>query len=197
MRRIALAGIIALLATAALAQDDIAWVQVDLGGGVTMDIPAIAAARAKPPPDAPKEVLMAFNVSADDPGTLSCQLQRSPYSADLPQQTLAASLAKGDMGDFCKVSRPGISNQQGGNPIAGKTDGQPSATCLTAYTDSSQQAQGRVLTMDVVAGKKNFYGLICVNAFDDQDGAVTAYASRWNPLITRMQQSLHLGPDEK
>jgi hypothetical protein len=186
----------ALLAGAAWAQE-IPWVQIDLGGGFAMDIPAMLAARVLPGEGEPKDVMMRFGVSAGDPGTLNCQLQRAPYSADLTRQTLASSLAKGDMGDFCKISRPGVSNQQSGSPIAGLTDGMPSATCLTAYTQANEEAAGRVLTMHVVAGKKNFYELVCINAFDDQDGAVTAYASRWSPLITRMQQSFQLAAEEK
>ena len=197
MRLPALIATAVFLATAVRAQDEIPWVQIDLGGGFAIDIPAILADHIKPDPDAPKDVMMAFSVSAGDPGTLSCQLQRSPYTVDVPQQTLAASLSKGDMGDFCKVSRPGVSNQQGGDPVAGETEGLPSANCLTAYTEAGQQAAGRVLTMDVVAGKKNFYALMCINAFDDQDGAVTAYASRWSPIISRMQRSFHLPAEEK
>lgn len=197
MRTAVLAVTGLLLAGAALAQDEIPWVQIDLGGGFAMDVPAMVAGRVMPGPDAPKDVMMGFAVSAGDPGTLSCQLQRVTYSADLPRETLASSLAKGDMGDFCKINQPGVSNQQRGTPIAGQTDGLPSATCLTAHTEAGQEAAGRVLTMHVVAGKKNFYQLVCINAFDDQDGAVTAYASRWSPLITRMQQSFQLAADEK
>jgi len=95
------------------------------------------------------------------------------------------------------VERPGVSDFQQSNAIAAKSDGLPSATCLSAFTDSSQQAKGRVLTVEAVAGKKNFYQLICINAFDDKDGAVAAYALRWTPIVTRAQKSLHLGADEK
>jgi hypothetical protein len=188
-----------LLGGAALAQEDdgLPWVQMDLGGGFAIDIPAILADRAKPADDAPKDVMMAFGLSAGDPGTLSCQLKRVPYSADMPRETLAASLGKGDMGDFCKVQRDGISNLQTGQVVPGQTDGVPSAGCLSAFTDQNQEARGRVLTMDVVAGKKNSYQLICLNAFDDQEGAVTAYATRWSAIITRMQKSLRLAADEK
>ncbi len=115
----------------------------------------------------------------------------------MPRETLAASLAKGDMGDFCKVQRPGVSDWQGSEAVAGQTDGRPSATCLSAYSDANQEAAGRVLTMAVVAGKKNFYQLVCINAYDDKDGAVTAYASRWSPIVTRLQKSFHLAAEEK
>ena len=50
---------------------------------------------------------------------------------------------------------------------------------------------------EVVAAKKNYYQLTCINAFDDQDGAVAAYATRWSPIITRMQKSLQLPAEEK
>ena len=108
MRTVALALSGLLLAGAALAQDEIPWVQIDLGGGFAMDIPAMVAARALPGEGAPKDVMMRFGVSAGDPGTLNCQLQRAPYSTDLPREVLASSLAKGDMGDFCRISRPGV-----------------------------------------------------------------------------------------
>jgi hypothetical protein len=188
-----------LAAGVALAQDDggLPWVQIDLGGGFAIDIPAILADRTKPGPGAPADVMMAFGVSAGDPGTLTCQLKRLPYSAAMPRETLAASLAKGDMGDFCKVQGDSISNWQTGEVVPGQTDGAPSAVCLSAFTDQSQQAQGRVMTVEAVAGKKNAYQLICLNAFDDQAGAVTAYATRWSEIITRMQTSLRLAADEK
>ena len=188
----------ALLATAAWAQDeDMQWAVLDLGGGFSIEVPAVLADRALPGKTAPKDVMMSFGVDAGAPGTLSCQLTRSAYPADLPREILAASLAKGDTGDFCTVARPGTSGQQKGEPIAGQTDGVPSATCLSAYTDESQEIQGRVLTMAVVAAKKNFYRLTCVSAYDDQDGATVAYASRWSPIISRMQKSFKLAADEK
>jgi hypothetical protein len=51
--------------------------------------------------------------------------------------------------------------------------------------------------MKVVAGKKNIYQLLCISQFDDKDGAVTAYATRWSAVVTHVQESLHLPEDEK
>jgi hypothetical protein len=186
-----------LLAGAAWAQDnnDIPWAAVKLDGGVSIDVPAMVAGQVKPGKDAPKDVMMFFNLSAGAPGTLSCELKRDAYDKDTPRARVAASLT--DAGKFCKVDRPGIRSWQLGSANAGKTDGLPGATCLSAFNDAGQQIPGRVLNMDVVAGKKNFYQLICINAFDDKDGAVTAYAVRWSPIITRVQKSLHLAADEK
>jgi hypothetical protein len=188
----------AVFSSLAWAQDgDIPWATVDLGGSMSIDVPAIVAGGVKPGKDAPSDVVMFFNISAGDPGTLSCELKRDAYDKDNVRETLAASLAKDEAGKFCKVERDGVSDFQLGSATASQTDGLPAASCLSAFTDASQQAQGRVLTVAAVAGKKNFYQLICVNAFDDKDGAVAAYALRWNPIVSHIQQSLHLAADEK
>lgn len=188
----------AIFAAAAWAQDsDIPFATVKLDGGASMDVPAMIADQVKPGKDAPKDVMMFFNISAGDPGTLSCELKRDGYDKDNPRETLEKSLSNDEARKFCKVDRPGVSDFQLGSAIAAKSDGLPGASCLSAFTDSSQQAQGRVLTVEAVAGKKNFYQLVCINAFDDKDGAVAAYAMRWSPIVTRAQKSLHLAADEK
>jgi hypothetical protein len=186
---VALAGI-----GAALAQN-IAWKTVSLDGGLTIDVPQVVADHYKP--SAPKDVLMDFLVSAGDPGSMSCQLRRQPYTAELPRESLAAGLAQGNAGTFCKIAGPTIQDWQLGSSDASTTDGVQAGTCLSAYSDTSQQAQGKVVTMKVVAGKKNIYQLLCISQFDDKDGAVTAYATRWSDVVTRMQESLHMPAEEK
>jgi hypothetical protein len=192
-----LAGIV-FFVSPVLAQDsDIPFATVQLDGGASIDVPAIVAGQAKPGKDAPPDVVMFFNISAGDPGTLSCELKRDAYDKDNVRETLEASLTKDAAGKFCKVDRPDVSDFQLGGALAAKSDGLPAATCLSAFSDSGQQAKGRVLTVEAVAGKKNFYQLVCINAFDDKDGAVAAYALRWSPIVTRAQKSLRLGADEK
>jgi hypothetical protein len=110
---------------------------------------------------------------------------------------LAAGLALGKAGQFCKIDGPTITDWQLGSSDATTAEGLQAGTCLSAYSDSSVAAQGHVTTMKVVAGKKNIFQLLCVSEFDDKDGAVTAYAMRWNALVTRLQESLHLPADEK
>ena len=192
------AAAVVLLAGAAWAQaSDISWAAVKLDSGVSVEVPAMVAGQVKPGKDAPKDVMMFFNLSAGAPGTLSCELKRDAYAKDELRETLLKNLSSDQAGRFCRVDRPGVSRWQLGSSIAGKTDGLPSATCLSAFNDASQQIPGRVLNMDVVAGKKNFYQLVCINVFDDKDGAVTAYATRWSAIITRVQKSLRLAADEK
>jgi hypothetical protein len=187
-----------LFVTTALAQDsDIPWAALKLEDGASIEVPAMVADRALPGQDAPKDVAMFFNLSAGDPGTLSCELKRDGYDKDNTRETLLKSLTKEQAGKFCQVDRPGVSDFQPGAATAAESGGLPGATCLSAFTDASQQAPGRVLTVEAVAGKKNFYQLICVNAFDDKDGAVTAFAMRWSPIVTRVQKSLALPADEK
>jgi hypothetical protein len=190
---------VGLLAGAAIAQDDsdIPWAAVKLDDGISVDVPAIVAAQVKPAKGAPADVKMYFNLSAGAPGTLSCELRQDAYSKDSPRETLLKNLTKEQAGNFCRVDRPGVSQWQLGSAFAGKTDGLPSANCLSAFSDASQQIPGRVLNLDVVAGQKNYYQLVCINAFDDKDGAVTAYATRWGAMITRIQKSLRVAADEK
>jgi hypothetical protein len=188
---VALAGI-----GAALAQD-ITWKTISLDGGLTIDVPEVVADHYKPDAAAPKDVLMYFLVSAGDRGSMSCQLRRQPYAADSPRETLASGLALGKAGEFCKIEGPTIQDWQLGSSDASTTDGVQAGTCLSAYNDSSQQAQGKVVTMKVVAGKKNIYQFLCISEFDDKDGAVTAYATRWSDVVTRVQGSLHLPAEEK
>lgn len=190
------AAVAALAAGAALAQD-IAWKTVSLDGGFTIDVPQIVGEHYKSEAPAPKDVLMVFLVSAGDPGSMSCQLRRQPYTADFTRQTLAAGLALGKAGEFCKIAGDAIHDWQLGSSEASTTDGVQAGTCLSAYNDSSQQARGRVVTMKVVAGKQNIYQLLCISQFDDKDGAVTAYATRWSAVVTRLQESLHLPAEEK
>ena len=189
------AAVAALVAGAALAQD-IAWKTVALDGGFSVDVPAIVGEHYKPDAAA-KDVLMSFLVSAGAPGTLSCQLRRQPYTADFTRETLASGLKLGRAGEFCKNGGAAIHDWQLGNSAASTTDGVQAGTCLSAYSDTSRQAQGQVVTMKVVAGKQNIYQLLCINEFDDKDGAVTAYAMHWSPLVTRIQESLHLPAEEK
>ena len=189
------AAVAALLVGAAAAQD-IAWKTVSLEGGFTVDVPAMVGEHYKPEAAA-KDVLMSFLVSAGAPGTLSCQLRRQPYTADFTRETLAAGLKLGRAGAFCKNDGPAIHDWQLGSSDASTTDGVQAGTCLSAFSDTSQQAQGNVVTMKVVAGKQNIYQLICISAFDDKDGAVTAYAMHWSPLVTKLQESLHLPAEEK
>jgi hypothetical protein len=191
-------AVVALLAGAACAQEsDISWSAVKLDGGISVEVPAVVAGQVKPGKDAPKDVMMFFNLSAGAPGTLSCELKRDAYAKDELRETLLKNLSKDQAGKFCRVDRPGVSRWQLGSAMVGNSDGLPNATCLSAFNDASQQIPGRVLNMDVVAGKKNFYQLVCINAFDDKDGAVTAYAMRWSAIITRVQKSLRLAADEK
>jgi hypothetical protein len=190
------AAVVALAATAALAQD-IEWQHGTLVDGFTIDVPAIVGEAYKPGPNQPRELLMAFLVSAGAPGTLSCQLRREPYTDELPRQTLVAGLKQKQAGAFCRISGANISDWQLGSSDAGTTDGVDSGTCLAAYSDSSQEAQGRVVTMKIVAGRKSIQQLLCISAFDDKDGAVTAYATRWSSVIAHLQESLHLPADEK
>jgi hypothetical protein len=184
------------LASAALAQD-IAWKTVSLDGGFTIDVPQIVGDRYKPDAAASTDVLMAFVVSAGAPGSMSCQLRRQPYTADFTRETLAAGLALGKAGQFCKIDGPTITDWQLGSSDATTAEGLQAGTCLSAYSDSAVAAQGHVTTMKVVAGKKNIIQLLCISEFDDKDGAVTAYAMRWNTMVTRLQESLHLPADEK
>jgi len=192
-----LAGAVAFVSPILAQDSDIPFATVTLDGGTSIDVPAIVANRVKPGKDAPKDITMFFNISAGDPGTLSCELKRDAYDKDNVRETLEKSLTKDQAGKFCQMDRPGISDFQLGSAIAAKSDGLPAASCLSAFTDPSQQAKGRVLNIEAVAGKKNFYQLVCINAFDDKDGAVAAYALRWSPIVTRAQKSLHLAADEK
>ena len=190
------AGAAALTGTA-WAQDDVAWKTVALEGGFRIDVPQVVGEHYKPPASAPKEVLMAFLVSAGDPGAMSCQLRRQPYTADFTRETLAAGLGLGKAGEFCKIGGATIQDWQLGNSEISTTDGVQAGTCLAAYRDSSQQAQGHVVTMKVVAAKKNIYQLLCISEYDDKDGAVTAFATRWSAMVTRLQESFHLPAEEK
>jgi hypothetical protein len=189
------AAVAALVAGAALAQE-IPWKTVALDGGFTVDVPATVGEHYKPDAAA-KDVLMSFLVSAGDPGTLSCQLRRQPYTADFTRETLASGLKLGRAGAFCKNDGPAIHDWQLGSSDASTTDGVQAGTCVSAFSDSSQQIQGHVVSMKVVAGKQNIYQLLCISAFDDKDGAVTAYAMHWSPLVTKLQESLHLPVEEK
>jgi hypothetical protein len=189
------AAVAALVAGAALAQE-IPWKTVALDGGFTIDVPATVGEHYKPDA-ASKDVLMSFLVSAGDPGTLSCELRRQPYTADFTRETLASGLKLGRAGAFCKNDGPAIHDWQLGSSDAATTDGVQAGTCVSAFSDSSQQIQGHVVSMKVVAGKQNIYQLLCISAFDDKDGAVTAYAMHWSPLVTKLQESLHLPAEEK
>jgi len=181
--------------SAAMAQE-IDWKTVALDGGFSIDVPAAVGEHYKPDAGA-KDVLMSFLVSAGAPGTLSCELRRQTYAADFTRETLAAGLKLGRAGEFCRNSGPAIHDWQLGSSEAATADGVQAGTCLSAYSDASQQAQGRVVTMKVIAGKQNIYQLICISAFDDKDGAVTAYAMHWAPVVTKLQESLHLPVEEK
>jgi hypothetical protein len=189
------AAVMALVAGAALAQD-IPWKTVALDGGFSIDVPAMVGEHYKPDAAA-KDVLMSFLVSAGAPGTLSCQLRRQPYTAEFTRETLASGLKLGRAGAFCKNDGATIHDWQLGSSDAATTDGVQAGTCLSAYNDTSAQAQGHVVTMKVVAGKQNIYQLLCISEFDDKDGAVTAYAMHWSPLVTHLQESLHLPAEEK
>jgi hypothetical protein len=186
---------IALAGGAALAQG-IAWRTIRLDDGVAIDVPAAVADRARLAQSS-KVTLMAFALNGGDPGTLSCQFMRYPYGKELARQSLVTALGKGDAGNFCKVAGSRVQGWQLGSADSDTTDGMPSGHCLSAYTDAGQQQAGKVMTVKMVAGARNAYQLLCVSAFDDRDGAVTAYATRWNDIVNRMQQSLHLPAAEK
>ena len=197
MRAVLVGAAIVLAVGAVSAQDDVSWKTVTLEGGFTIDVPMVVGEHYKPESSAPRDLLMAFLVSAGDPGTMSCQLRRQPYTADFTREILAAGLGLGRAGEFCKIAGDTIQDWQLGNSEISTTDGVQAGTCLAAYTDSSRQAQGHVVTMKVVAGKKNIYQLLCLSEYDDKDGAVTAFATRWSAMVTRLQESFHLPAEEK
>ena len=190
--------LLCMLAAPAVAQPALSWRTVTLDGGGSIDVPAQLAGNYRPA-GAPAGALLGFQINAGDPGSMACQMKRVPYAKDAPRQTLLPLLAPTSktIGDFCKVAGAQIHAWQLGSAAADKTDGVPSGHCLSAYTDGGQQAAGKVMTVKMVAGKQNLYQLVCISQFDDQDGAVTAYATRWNDIVNRLQQSLKLPAGEK
>jgi hypothetical protein len=169
------------------------WRAVDLGSGVTVDVPRAVGDSYRPANKA-DAALMLFRVAAKDAGDMYCGLDRMLYNAQPLGMNRSRAL------DFLTNAAPGIFCHGVGTGVhenfaqaADSRQGYPGARCVASYSDvQGGKAEGDVIQARVVVAPDAVYVLTCTVRDQDQARAETNWESIWRPRIAHVEDSLKL-----
>jgi hypothetical protein len=169
------------------------WRAVDLGSGVTVDVPRAVGDSYRPTNKA-DAALMLFRVAAKDAGDMYCGLDRMLYNAQPLGMNRSRAL------DFLTNAAPGIFCHGVGTGVhenfaqaADSRQGYPGARCVASYSDvQGGKAEGDVIQARVVVAPDAVYVLTCTVRDQDQARAETNWESIWRPRIAHVEDSLKL-----
>jgi hypothetical protein len=169
------------------------WRTVDLGPGVSVDVPRAVGDGFRPTQKA-DAALMLFRVGAKDAGDMYCGLDRMAYNA--PPLGMNRSRAL----DFLTNAAPGIFCHGVGTGVrenfaqsAATAQGQPGSRCVASYSDvQGGKGEGDVIQARVVVAPDAVYVLTCTVRDQDQARAETDWETIWRPRIAHLEDSLKL-----
>ncbi len=143
---------------------------------------------------APKNgLLMAVVATSGDNSDMVCALKLQEYSGGATQKLFADWLTSSNIGAFCGKSR-GAEKDMGAQSKA--SNGFSAGTCLSSYTDSTQEKPGIFKSITYVAAPSGLYVLYCTANSKDESTAIWDWEVNWEKDFSHMQDSLHL-PDSK
>jgi hypothetical protein len=169
------------------------WRTVDLGSGVSLDVPR-AVGDAYKPADKTDDGLALFRVSVKDAGDMYCGLDRLGYNAKPLGMNHNRAL------DFLTTAAPGIFCHGVGTSVrenfvqpATSKQGYPGSRCVASYSDVQDgKREGDVIQARVVVAPDAVYVLTCTVRDQDQARAETDWESIWRARITHVEDSLKL-----
>jgi hypothetical protein len=169
------------------------WRTVDLGSGVSMDMPRAVGDAYKPANKADAGLAL-FRVSVKDAGDMYCGLDRLAYNAQplgMNRNRALDFLTNAAPGIFCHGVGTGVRENfaQAGD----SAQGYPGSRCVASYTDrQGERSEGDVIHARVVVAPDAVYVLTCTVSDQDQARAETDWETIWRPRITHIEDSLKL-----
>jgi hypothetical protein len=138
-------------------------------------------------------LLMAVVATSGDNSDMVCILKLEEYSGGATQKLSAEWLSSSNIGVFCGNSR-GDEKDMGSQ--SKPSNGFSAGTCLSSYTDSTQEKPGIFKSITYVAATRGLYALYCTANSKDESTAIWDWEVNWEDIFSHMQASLHL-PDSK
>jgi len=166
---------------------------VDLGSGVSLDVPR-AVGEAYRPSDKADAGLALFRVSVTDAGDMYCGLDRLAYNAQplgMNRNRALDFLTNAAQGVFCHGVGTGV--RENFAQAATSPQGYPGSRCVASYADvQGGKSEGDVIHARVVVAPDAVYVLTCTVRDQDQARAETDWETIWRPRITHIEDSLKL-----
>jgi hypothetical protein len=169
------------------------WRTVDLGSGVSIDVPKAVGDNYRPT-DKKDTGLMLFRVNVKDAGELYCGLDRLAYDRPplgMNRNRALDFLTNAAKGVFCQGVgvnvRPAI--------VEAARNGQsyPGSRCAASYYQThGDTADGEVVQARAVVAPDAVYVLTCTVTDKDQARAETSWDTIWRERITHVEDSLKL-----
>jgi hypothetical protein len=169
------------------------WRTVDLGSGVSIDVPR-AVGDSYRPTDKKDTGLMLFRVSAKDAGEMYCGLDRLAFDRPplgMNRNRALDFLTNAAKGVFCQGV--GVNVRPAFTEEAKSGQGYPGSRCVASYYQThGDSADGDVVHARVVVAPDAVYVLTCTVSDKDQARAETDWDNIWRKRITHVEDSLKL-----
>jgi hypothetical protein len=169
------------------------WRTVDLGSGVSIDVPKAVGDDYRPKNKADTG-LMLFRASVKDAGDIYCGLDRLAYNRPplgMNRNRALDFLTNAGKDVFCRDA--GINAHLALAEEAKSGQGYPGARCAASFFEvQGEKADGGVVEARVVVAPDAVYVLSCTVNDQDQGRAETAWDGIWRKRIAHIEDSLKL-----
>ncbi len=169
------------------------WHAVDLGLGVSLDVPT-AVGDSYRPTNKEDAGMALFRVAVTDAGEMTCGLDRLNYNVKplaMARTRAIDFFSTANIGIFCHGVGTGVRENHA--EATRSAQGYPGSRCVASYSDrQGDQAEGDVISARVVVAPDALYVLTCTIKDLDQGRAETDWEGIWRPRITRLEDSLKL-----
>jgi hypothetical protein len=169
------------------------WRAVDLGQGVSIDVPKAVGDDYRPTNKADSG-LMLFRVSVKDAGEMYCGLDRLAYDKPplgMNRNRALDFLTNAAKGIFCQDV--GVNLRPAFTEAANSGQGYPGSRCVASYYQPhGDTADGDVVHARAVVAPDAVYVLTCTVRDKDQAKAELDWDSIWHKRITHLEDSLKL-----
>ena len=169
------------------------WRTVDLGAGVSIDVPR-AVGDSYRPTNKKDSGLMLFRVGVKDAGEMYCGLDLLAFDKPplgMNRNRALDFLTNAGKDVFCKGI--GLNSRLALAEDAKSGQGYPGSRCVASFYEThGDQAEGDVVHARVVVAPNAVYVLTCTVSDQDQARAETDWDSIWHKRITHIEDSLKL-----
>jgi len=169
------------------------WRTVDLGSGVSVDVPR-GVGEAYRPTNKADSGLMFFRVGAKDAGEVYCSLDRLAYNAQplgMNRSRALDFLTNAAKAIFCQGV--GVNVRLAFSEEAKSGQGYPGSRCVASYYETrGEGGDGDVVHARAVVAPDAVYVLTCTVTDMDQARAETDWDTIWHKRITHIEDSLKL-----
>jgi hypothetical protein len=169
------------------------WRTVDLGSGVSIDVPKAVGDNYRPT-DKKDTGLVLFRVNVKEAGELYCGLDRLAYDKPplgMNRNRALDFLTNAAKGIFCQGV--GVNVRPAIVEAARNGQGYPGSRCAASYYQThGDTADGDVVQARAVVAPDAVYVLTCTVTAKDQALAETNWDTVWRARITHIEDSLKL-----